>query len=123
MQANRDPAHRRLVDTLALLRWLDAMDNRIAQHVFERWQHLVENLPIEFTRRALHSEFGTLVRLFRDLPHEARQARHVPLERHHARAHQAVLQLGGHARLLHEQALGLRRQRPQQVLEAGQIVR
>ena len=38
-------------------------------------------------------------------------------EGHHARAHEAVLQLGRDARLLHEQALRLRRQVREQLLE------
>ncbi len=46
------------------------------------------------------AELGLLVRVGGGLAHDARQALHVALERHHARAHQAVLQLGDRAGLL-----------------------
>src|SRR5579859_7445996 len=46
---------------------------------------------------------------------------HVPLERHHARAHQTVLQFGNHPSLLRQQALRLPRQGFEQTLNARHI--
>ena len=61
-----------------------------------------------------------LPRFGRGLAHDAREALHVALERHHARAHQAVLQLGDDARLLHQQVLRvLARQVLEQPLHAA----
>ncbi len=94
MQAHRDAAGLGLVVGEALRRRLDAVHHRIAQHVLERRQHALEHLPVELARGALDHQFGALAGVGRRLAHDARQALHVALERHHAGAHQAVLQLG-----------------------------
>src|SRR6185437_13622066 len=49
------------------------------------------------------------------------QVRHHGLERHHARAHQAVLQIGVHPRLLQQQRFGLARLVIQDVLDRSQV--
>ena len=100
----------------------NAMHDGIAQHVLKRRQHLVEHLAIELTRGAFHGQFSAFPSLLRDLPHEPGEARDMPLERHHARAHQAILQFCGNAGLLYEQALGLRSDRLQQVLETTEVI-
>ncbi len=97
MQPNGDLARRRLAIALTNVGLFDAVDDGIAEHVFERWQHLLEHLAVEFPGGSFDREFGPLAGLLGDLPHQPGQARHVPFERHHARAHQAVLQFRGHA--------------------------
>ncbi len=47
----------------------------------------------------------------------------MPRERHHARAHQAILKFGRHSRLLRQQALCLVGYGLQQVFQAAQVVR
>ena len=111
MQADRDLAERRLAHGLAPLRQLDAVHDGVAHHVLERRQHLLEHLPVEFATGALDGQLGLLAGLVRGLAHEARKARYVPLERHHARAHEAALQLRRHARLLGQQRVRLARHR------------
>ena len=66
-------------------------------------------------------EFGALAGVVGGLAHQAGQALHVALERHHARAHQAVLQFGDDARLLRQQVLRLARQGFEQPLNARDV--
>ncbi len=99
------------------------MHDGIAQHVLEWRQHLVQHLPVQFTGGTLDSQFGALAGFLGDLPDQSGQARHMTFERHHAGAHESVLKLCRHARLLHQQAFRLGRQRLQQVLEAAQVIR
>ena len=106
----------------SLLGQLDAMHHGVAQHVLERWQHALEHLPIELARGALDDQFGALAGITGGLAHDARQALHVPLHRHHAGAHQPVLQLGDGARLLLQQVLRFRDQALEQPLDAGDVV-
>ena len=73
------------------------------------------------TRAELDAYIARLVSL-RGLPDEAGQSWHVAFEWDHACPHQAVLQFGRHSRLLYEQALGLVRDRLQQVLETRQVI-
>ena len=68
------------------------------------------------------AELGLLVRVGGGLAHDARQALHVALERHHARAHEAVLQLGDGARLLREQVLRVLGEVLEQSLDAAHVV-
>ena len=49
------------------------------------------------------------------------EALHVALERHHARAHEAVLQFGDDARLLQQQVLRFARQVLEQLLDAADV--
>jgi hypothetical protein len=98
------------------------MRDGVAQHVFEGRQHAFEHLAVELARGALDHELGLLARVQRGLPHDARKTLHVALERHHARAHQAVLQLGDGAPLLLQQVLRIARQRFQQLLDARDVI-
>ena len=67
-------------------------------------------------------ELGLLVRVGRRLAHDAREALHVALERHHARAHEAVLQFGDGARLLGQQVLRVLGEVLEQLLDAADVV-
>ena len=100
---------------------LDAVHHGVAQHVLERRQHALEHLPVELAGGALDHELGALAGVGGGLAHDAREALHVALERHHARAHQAVLQLGDDARLLLQQVLGVLGQRLEQLLDAADV--
>ena len=120
-QADRNAPDVRFAQRGAALGRLDAVHDRIAQHVLERRDHALEHLAVELRRGALHHEFGALAGVVRGLAHEARQTLHMALERHHARAHQAVLQLGDDARLLRQQILRLARQRLEQALNARDV--
>src|SRR5438270_12796307 len=91
----------------ALLGFLDAVHHGVAQHVLERRKHPLEHLAVELARGALDGELGALAGVGGRLAHDPREALHVALERHHARAHEPVLQLGDGARLLLQQGLGL----------------
>ena len=85
--------------------------------------HALEHLPVELRGRALHHEFGALAGVVRRLAHQTRQALHMALERHHAGAHQAVLQLGDDARLLRQKILRLAGQGLEQALNARDVAR
>ena len=85
--------------------------------------HALQHLAIEFRGRALHDEFGALAGVVGGLPDETRQALHMALKRHHARAHQAVLQFGDGACLLRQQVLRLAGQRLEQPLNARDVAR
>src|SRR5690606_14825449 len=121
MQTDFDRARLGLAAGDALFRTLDAMHDRVAQHVLERRQHALEHLPIELAGSAHDHELRALVRLARDLADETRETLDVALERHHARAHESVLQLRHDARLLQEQVLRLARQILEQALDAGDV--
>ncbi len=54
MQLEHDPARLRLVLFQTLVRLLDAVHDRVAQHVLERRQHALEHLPVQLSRGALH---------------------------------------------------------------------
>ena len=99
------------------------MHDGIAQHVLQRRNHPLQHLPIEFRGGALHRKLRPFAGIVRRLPHQSRQALHVALEGHHARAHQTVLQLGDDPRLLRQQALRLARQSLQQSLNTGDVAR
>ena len=90
--------------------------------MFEGRQHALEHLAIELAGRAVDDQLGLLVAVAGTLADDARQALHVPLERHHARAHQAVLQFGDRAALLLQQVLRVLGQRLQQLLDARDVV-
>ena len=122
-QADRDAAHVRFAERRAALGRLDAVHDGVAQHVLERRHHALEHLTIELGGGPLHDELRPLAGVVRRLTHQPGEPLHVPLERHHARAHQAVLQLGDGASLLGQEILRLARQRLQQSLDARDVAR
>ncbi len=123
LQADRDAANVRLAGRRTAFRGLDAVHHRVAQHVLERRDHALQHLPIEFRGSALNDQFRTLAGVVRRLTHEAREPLHMPLEGHHARPHQAILQLGDDARLLGEQILRFASQCLEEPLDAGHVTR
>jgi hypothetical protein len=93
----------------------------VAHHVLEGRQHALEDLTIQLARAAVDAQFRELADFQRGLPHDAAQALCMLGERHHARAHEAVLQLGRHARLLHEQPLRVLRDVRHELLDAVEV--
>ncbi len=79
------------------------MYHGIAQQMLEWRQHALQHLTVQFARGAFDHEFGLPCRVGAGLADDARKALHMPLERHHARAHEAVLDLGNGAALLLQQ--------------------
>ena len=111
----------RLAGGLALLGRLDAVRERVAQHVLERRLHALEQVAVHFAVRAVDLELGALGDFVCGLAQRAAQVRHQRIEWHHARAHEAFLQVGTHARLLQQQGLGLARLVVEQVLDRDQV--
>ncbi|MNV77118.1 hypothetical protein D3C71_1705150 [compost metagenome] len=83
------------------------MGHGVAQHVFQRRDHAVEHVAIQFAVRAFQLQVNLLFGFMRGLTHHTAQARHQTIERHHARAHQAILQFRTDARLLLQQRIVL----------------
>ena len=121
LQSHGDPAGLGLAAHQAILGELDAVHDGVAQHVLEGRQHALEDLPVDLAVAALDHEFDFLAGLLRRLPREARQALAVTLERHHARAHQSVLQLRHDAALLLQQVLALAVHALEQALDARDV--
>ena len=100
---------------------LDAVHDRVAQHVFEGRQHALEHLPVEFARSALDDQLGLLAGLGGGLAQQAAQPLHVALERHHARAHEPVLHFGDDAALLLQQVLRVAVEVFEQAFDAADV--
>ena len=115
-----DRARGRLAHHLALGGGLEAVDHRVAQHVLEGRQHLLQDLPVQVAA-ADDAEFGELALVLRRLAHQAGEPGTVLVEGHHAGAHQLVLQLGGGPGLLHQQPLRVGAEVVQQVLDAAHV--
>ena len=105
----------------ALFRRFQAMRDRVAQHVLQRRGHALEHVAIEFALRAVELELDLLAGIGGSLAQHPAQTRHQRIERHHARAHEAFLQLGTHARLLQQQRLVLAREVVHRLVQAGQV--
>ena len=94
----RDPdMHRalgRLAGLAAFSRGLDAVRDRVAQHVLERRLDAVEQVAIHFAVRTIDVQLRALALILRCLTQGATQVGHHRVEWQHACAQQAVLQLG-----------------------------
>ncbi len=99
------------------------MNDRIAQQMLERRQHALDHLTVELSLGPFDRKLGRSARIGAGLAYDSRQARHVALERHHARLHEAVLDARRHARLLGQQRAGLIREPTQQIVETRNVVR
>jgi hypothetical protein len=97
------------------------MHYAIAQQMLQRRQHALQHLAIQFAGSAFHRQFRLLAAISSRLAHDARQPLHVAAKGHHARVHQAVLQISDDAPLLLQLVLGLGHQRTQQLLQAGDV--
>ncbi len=93
-QAQLDSALLRLAEGATLFRAFQAMINRITQHVFQWRNHTLQHAAIHFAFGVADFETDLFIQFACHLAHDPPQARQQPLERHHARAHQAFLQLG-----------------------------
>ena len=111
----------RLAGLAALGRGFDAMRDGIAQHVLERRLDAIEQIAVHFAVRAIDVQLRVLGLLAGGLAQRAAQVRHHGVEWHHARAQQAVLQLGADPRLLDQQGLGLACQFVQRALDGHQV--
>ncbi len=122
--ARHADAHRtfgRLAGLAAFCRRLNAVGHGVAQHVLERCLDAVEQVAIHFAMCALHIQLRALALFLGRLTQRAAQVRHHRVERQHARAQQAVLQLGADTRLLDQQRLGLTRQVVEHALNRHQV--
>ena len=120
-QVEANGAGIRLAGCAAYLGLLDAMVDGVAQHVFQRRDDALEHGAVHFPFGVADDELDLLAQLAGDLTHDATQARHQTVERHHARTHQAFLQLGIDPRLLQQQGLGVTVLRRQGFLEVEQV--
>ncbi|MNZ61385.1 hypothetical protein D3C78_794780 [compost metagenome] len=83
------------------------MVDGVAQHVLQRCGHALQDIAVHLALGIADNELDVLAQLAGDLPHDALEAWQHALERHHARAHQAFLQLGVDPPLLLQQVLGV----------------
>ena len=81
----------RLATGVADVTRLQAVVNRIAQHVFEGRDHAFQHGAVNFGFGIDDAEFNLLAQLIGDLPNDTLEARQYALEGHHAGAHQAFL--------------------------------
>ena len=79
---------------LALGGRLDAVRDRVAEHVLERRQHALEHLPVDLAGLALDDELGVLAGVGRRLADDAREPLRHAVGTAPCASHQAVLQLG-----------------------------
>jgi hypothetical protein len=84
-------------------RRLYAVHDGIAQHVFERGEHSIQDLPVQLAAAAFDHQFGLLADVGAGLPDDSLQALGVLRERHHSRSHQSGLQISGGTCLLDQQ--------------------
>ena len=111
----------RLALLAALLGRFQPVRHGIAQHVFQRRGHAFEHVAVEFAVGAVELQLDLLAGVRRGLAQHAAQARHQAVERDHARAHQAILQLGADPRLLLQQGVVLAGQVVEHALQAGDV--
>ncbi|KAG1316729.1 hypothetical protein G6F62_013317 [Rhizopus arrhizus] len=100
VQADGDLALLRLAGGAALFRCFQAMGHGVAQHVLQRRDHAVQDVAVQFAVGAFQGQVNLLAGVQARLADHPAQARHQAIERHHARAHQAILQFRTDARLL-----------------------
>ena len=123
MQADGNLAFLRLAGGAALFRCFQAMGHGVAQHVLQRRDHAVEDVAVQFAVGAFQGQVNLLAGVQARLADHPAQARHQAIERHHARAHQAILQFRTDTRLLLEQRVVLARQVVEHALQAAKVGR
>ena len=111
----------RLAAGMAHVGRFQAMVDGIAQHMLQGRNHAFQNVAIDLGFGIDHAEFNLLAQLAGNLAHHPFEARQYALERHHARAHQALLQLRVHPRLFLQQPVGVLVAGRQGRLEVEQI--
>ena len=93
-RVERDGADGRLADAQALVARLDAVIDRVADHVHQRVAELLDDELVDLGLGARDDEVHLLVVLARDLPHDARELVEGLPERDHAHLEDAALHLG-----------------------------
>src|SRR5690606_2929081 len=88
-----------LAGVAARTRFFEAVSHRVAEHVLQRRGHALEHVAVEFALGSVEPELGVLAGFGCRLADHAAQARHQRVEGHHARAHEAFLQVGADPRL------------------------
>jgi len=116
-----DRAVERLVRDQPLFRRFDTVRERVAHHVLEWRLHALEQVAVHFALCAFDLQLGAFAEFLCGLAQRAPQTRHERVERHHARAHEAFLQIGRHTRLLQQQRFRLTREVVEQALNRGQV--
>ncbi len=91
--------------------------------MLERGQHALQHLTVKLPFRTLDRELRRLSAFRGRLSDDPREARDVPLERHHACLHETILELGRNPCLLSQQRVRFLGQIPEQVIDAGYVVR
>ncbi len=120
-QVQADAAPRRLTGQQPCLARFLAMVHGIAQHMFQRRHHAFQHVAVHLAFGIADHKLDVLAQLFRHLAHDALEARQHAFKRHHARAHQAFLQLGVDARLLLQQVVRILVAAVQRFLEVQQV--
>ena len=93
----------------------------VAQHVLQGRDHALQHIAVHFALGIANDKIDLLAQLPRHLPDDTLEARHQALEWHHARAHQAFLQLGVDPRLLRQQVFRILVAPGQGLLEVQQV--
>ena len=120
-QVHVDATQLRLPGSRSRLRILDAMHDGIAQQVLQRRGHALQHVAVQLALGAAEHHFRKLAVLRGGLAHHALQSRQLARERHHQRTHQALLHLGIHAALLHQQGFRLAGEALDGALQVGKI--
>ena len=102
-----DLAHRRLALRGAHFGRFEAVGDRVAQQVLERPGHALQRGPVQFDVHTADVEVGALGDFLRGLAHDAVQALDDRTDRHHADAHQVLLQFAVQARLGGQRRVGV----------------
>jgi len=72
----------------------------IAENMFKRADHPVQNAPIQLTFGSIHRQFGLFVQITCRLPHHPLQTWHQLGKRDHPGTQQSILQISRDPRLL-----------------------
>ncbi|MCY1184454.1 hypothetical protein D9M73_251500 [compost metagenome] len=97
------------------------MVDGVAQHVLQRRHHAFQDATVHLAFGIADHQLDLLAELAGHLPHHPLQTREHPFERHHARAHQALLQLAVDPPLLLQQALRILGAQGQGFFEIEQV--
>jgi hypothetical protein len=89
--------------------------------VLQGRRHAFKHVAVHLTLGIADDEFHVLAQLARHLAHDTFESRQHTLERHHARAHQAFLQLGVDACLLLQQVVRILVATVEGVLQVEQV--
>ena len=120
--AEQDFAEFRLACGAASLRVLQAMNNGVAQQVFQGRSDLFQNRAIKFKFAIADVDLGALAQFARGLPDDPVKPFRNAVDRHHPHAQQILLQFPVHSGLLGQGSLGFSEAAEQGVLDGGNVV-